>query len=380
MRPPQQSDGETREARMERRKLAPNPNHSSTPLTSTSASVVTPLASVEATGMPVAPTNKRNREERNRPQKNTTNGKGVGMRKAGTGGTTGNIPTDLVLTAGEQADKEGRLKEVLAKRVWSEKPLQLPFIPEGNKDGMVRWPEASRSISTTCGVDALRSCSVSTMRTNTARMLAEVPGSGKEGVTPGELLKLVREDIVLETISCPSPSCVFDRTLGEGLLILLLERKKTKDYHWCVFLPGVGFWDRKGRGAKTPVEVGVDAWLDALGYIPIVHHAYTPVVRLWVTNVMTGRPEKRKGGYIPCSLLQYGKGKKGIHVSASRLPRAAPTPPNLQLKVGQRGALNYNGILYKVIIGHSMMTQLFQPLYLFLAMESRIGVGERSDF
>ncbi len=106
----------------------------------------------------------------------------------------------------------------------------------------------------------------------------------------------------------------------------------------------------KGGVQNPPVEGGVAAWLDALGYKPIVHHAYTPVVCLWVRNVMTDRPERGKGGYIPCSILQYGK--KGIHVSASRLPRAPPTPPNLQLKVGQRGALNYNGTLYQV--GHSI--------------------------
>ncbi len=117
MRPPQ---SQSREARLERRNLLPNPAHGSTPLTfSLTSEVTTPPASVDATGMPVAPTNKRNREERNRPQKNTTNGKGVGMGKGGTGCTSGNVPPDLVLTAGEQADKERQLKEVLAKRVWS---------------------------------------------------------------------------------------------------------------------------------------------------------------------------------------------------------------------------------------------------------------------
>jgi hypothetical protein len=39
------------------------------------------------------------------------------------------------------------------------------------------------------------------MQTNTARMMVAVPGSGKAGVTPVELVKLVRGDIVLETTS-----------------------------------------------------------------------------------------------------------------------------------------------------------------------------------
>jgi hypothetical protein len=177
---------------------------------------------------------------------------------------------------------------------------------------MVSWPTAPRSISTT------------------ARMLVEVPGSVKEGVTPEEVARLVREDIVLETVSCPSPSSVFHRTLGGGLLILLLERKDTDNVHWCFFLPGVGFWDRQGEGAKPPDERIVYAWLDALRYKPCVHHAYTPaVVRLG-----------KKWRYVPNSLLQCGKGK-GIHGSVSRLPRVRPTPSRLKLKVGRWGTLNY---------------------------------------
>ncbi len=261
----------------------------------------------------------------------------------------GNIPEDIVLTAGEQTDKERNLKEVLAKAVWPPKPLQMPFLPVGNGDGMVRWPVEPRSVSTTCGVDALRACGVSSNRTTTARMLVVVPGSATEGVTPGELVRLVRDDIVLETISSPSPGSAFHRTLGEGLLILLLERKETGILHWCVFLPGVGFWDRPGVGATPPDEAGVNAWLDALGYMPSVHYAYTPVVRLdkgFIDASQTVMGVKR-WRYIPNSILQCGKGK-GIHVSVSRLPRAPPTPPNLKFKVGQWGTLNFNGSLHTV--------------------------------
>jgi hypothetical protein len=335
-----------REIRRLRRQTESDPNPS---LAASSSATDPNPGDEESTPLPLSKQTARHREKkRDRASKQTPTGREEGRGMGGTGGTTGNIPLDIVLTAEEQADKERHLKEVLGKTVWPKKPLQLPFFPAGTEDGMVRWPLSSRSISTTCGVDALRACNGSLMQTNTARMMDAVPGSAKAGVTPVELVKLVRGDIVLETTSSSSPSCVFDRTLGEGLLILLLERKGTEDYHWCIFLPGVGFWDRPGRGAKPPVEGGVDAWLDTLGYTPVVHHAFTPVVPLWRQNDTTGKLERGRVGYIPSSILQYGKGDKGIHVSVSRLPRAPPTPRTLKLKVGQWGSLNYNGSLLKV--------------------------------
>jgi hypothetical protein len=185
----------------------------------------------------------------------------------------------------------------------------------------------------------------------TARMLADVPGSGEEGVTVGELVQLVREDIVLETISDPSPSSMFYRSLGGGLLMLLMKRKETDEFHWCFFLPGVGFWDRKYGGAKPPVVGDVNAWLDALGYQPLVEHAFTPVILLSKGRVVRRLTAgKKRGSYIPDSLLQCSrKGKrKGIHASVQGLLCAPPTPPNIQLKVGQWGSLNFNGMLCTV--------------------------------
>jgi hypothetical protein len=127
----------------------------------------------------------------------------------GTADIVGCIPRDTVLTAGERADREKYLLRVLASTDWPEKPLQMPFLPVGNGNGMVRWPTDPRYSNATCAVDALRACGVCSIRTNTARMQVVVPGSGKEGVTSGELVGLVREDIVLEAIPSPTPSVFY---------------------------------------------------------------------------------------------------------------------------------------------------------------------------
>ena len=135
--------------------------------------------------------------------------------------------------------------------------------------------------------------------------------------------------------------------------MLLMKRKEMDESHWCIFLPGVGFWDRKYGGAKPPDVGVVNAWLDALGYRPLVEHAFTPVIRLSEGRVVRrSTDDKKRGSYIPNSLLQYSRrGKrKGIHVSVQGLPCAPPTPPNLQVKVGQSGSLNFNGTLCTVCL------------------------------
>ncbi len=111
-------------------------------------------------------------------------------------------------------------------------------------------------------------------------------------------------------------------------------------------MPGVGFWDRKYGGAKHPVVGGVNAWLDALGYQPVVEHAFTPVViRLSEGRVVRRVTEdKKRGSYIPNSLLKrgnyipnsllrcycsaekIGRGRERGYMFLSRVCRVPPLP------------------------------------------------------
>ena len=82
---------------------------------------------VPAVALPVShtvdvPSRKRVREHRRvRKLTSNRNGRAEGRGKGGEGGVVGKVPSDFVLTAGEQTDKERQLQDVLAKTVLPQK-------------------------------------------------------------------------------------------------------------------------------------------------------------------------------------------------------------------------------------------------------------------